>query len=316
MNSKMLKKLFFFLLLITSINLVRSQEVKKDTVATKSDTLLSKQDSILPKEEKRWNMTGENTLLLNQSAFSNWVAGGNNSFGATAKVKYEFDYKNGKNIWNNKIAVGYGQLSSEGEKPKKTDDIIVLESSYGYQISKNWYMSAASTFRTQIANGYDYGANPNYTPKDRKSAFMAPGYFTLGGGFEYKPNTKFQFSILPLTNKTTFVLDKKLQKKGNYGLENDGDWNYMELGALATIKYKATIMENVLWENYLTLFSNYLSHMERIDIAYATVVTMKVNNHISTKLTLDLIYAHNQIERLQLKETFGVGLSYNIKSKE
>ncbi len=310
----MLRKLFFFLFIV-SINSALSQEAKKDTLVSQ-DSLLIKQDTLPGIKEKRWKIHGDNSLLLTQSAFSNWVAGGNNSFGATAKVKYAFDYKKGKNIWNSRVILGYGQVNSEGEKPKKTDDIVALESSYGYRISKNWYMSAATTLQTQIANGYDYSVNPDYTSKDRKSAFMAPGYLTLGGGFEYKPSDKFQFSILPITSKTTFVLDKKLQKKGNYGLEKDGNWNYMELGALATVKLKTELMKNVMWENYLTLFSNYLSHMERIDVAYATVVNMKVNSYISTKLTFDLIYAHNQVEKVQIKQTFGVALSYTIKSKE
>jgi hypothetical protein len=156
-------------------------------------------------------------------------------------------------------------------------------------------MSSAATFQTQIANGYDYAVNPDYTSKDRRSSFMAPAYLTLGFGFEYKPDGKFQLSVLPLTSKTTFVLDRKLQKKGNYGLENDGDSAYMELGALITAKYKTKIMDNITWENYLTLFSNYITHTERIDIAYGTLVNMKVNSRISTRLTFDLIYAHNQI---------------------
>jgi hypothetical protein len=281
------------------------------------DTITIVKDTVIPeKKVKYWEISGDHSLTLNQSAFSNWVAGGNNSFGAAAKVSYSFNFKKGKHIAKNKITVGYGQVNSEGEKPKKTDDVLALESMYGYQISKNWYMSSAATFQTQIANGYDFTANPDYTTKDRRSAFMAPAYLTLGVGFEFIPGTKFQLSVLPLTSKTTFVLDQKLQKKGNYGLENDGDSVYMELGALVTAKYKTAIMDNIIWENYLTLFSNYITHTERVDIAYGTLVNMKVNSRISTKLTFDLIYAHNQIKKTQIKQTFGVGFSYKFKSKK
>jgi hypothetical protein len=133
----MLKKLLFFLLILSNINLYQSQEVSKDTLfSLKKDTLIPE------KKEKHWKISGEHSLTLNQSAFSNWVAGGNNSFGAAAKVHYTFNYKKGKHIAKNKIMIGYGQVNSEGEKPKKTDDVFALESMYGYQISENWYMSS------------------------------------------------------------------------------------------------------------------------------------------------------------------------------
>jgi len=39
---------------------------------------------------------------------------------------------------------------------------------------------------------------------------------------------------------------------------------------------------------------------------------MKINKYISSLITLDLIYDHNQIKKTQLKQTLGIGLAYNI----
>lgn len=39
---------------------------------------------------------------------------------------------------------------------------------------------------------------------------------------------------------------------------------------------------------------------------------MTVNKYISTNVTLDLLYDHNQIKKTQLKQTLGIGLAYNI----
>jgi len=39
---------------------------------------------------------------------------------------------------------------------------------------------------------------------------------------------------------------------------------------------------------------------------------MKINKYISTNITVDVLYDHNQIQKTQLKQTLGVGLGYNI----
>ncbi|TWP24036.1 DUF3078 domain-containing protein [Apibacter muscae] len=302
----MQKIIYTYIILIGAINLFEAQENKK----------VDELDSIIvPKKEKHWKIIGEQSLTINQSSFSNWVAGGVNSFGASAKINYSFNYEKGKNIFKNKIILGYGQVSNEKEKPKKTDDVIHIESMYGYKISKSWYSSIASSLITQMANGYNYDADPDYTVKDRKSAFMSPGYITLGLGFEYKPYGKLQISILPVTAKATLILDKKLQKKGEYGLKKDGDNLFMELGNLFTIKYDFDLMKNVSTNNTLSLFSNYLEHVERFNIVYGTIINMKINNSLATKLTFDLIYAHNQVQKVQIKQTFGLGMSYKFQTE-
>ena len=40
-----------------------------------------------------WTIHGQNTILLNQSSFSNWAAGGVNSFALNVVFDYDFDYK-------------------------------------------------------------------------------------------------------------------------------------------------------------------------------------------------------------------------------
>lgn len=299
------------------VYLCKKLQMKKILVLTFSFLSLisiaqEKQDSLA---SKHWKIIGQNSLLLNQNSFSNWVAGGNNSFGLNAKSNYEFNYKKNKHIWDNKIILGYGQASNEGDKPRKTDDILSLNSTYGYQIKENYYASAFVGFLSQFAEGYDYGKTPDYSSKDRISAFMSPGYLTVGFGVDYKPTDNFSLSVKPLTSKMTFVLDKKLQRKDNFGLKHDGDSFRYEFGALLGANYKTELFTNVKWTNSLTLYSNYLFHAERIDISYSTALNMKVNDFISTILTLDILYDHDQLKKTQLKQTLGVGFSYNFERK-
>ena len=39
---------------------------------------------------------------------------------------------------------------------------------------------------------------------------------------------------------------------------------------------------------------------------------MKINKYVSSVITLDLLYDHNQIWKTQVKQTLGVGFAYHI----
>ena len=112
----------------------------------------------------------------------------------------------------------------------------------------------------------------------------------------------------------TFVLDKDLQYKGNYGLKNDGDSMLFQFGFYADASYKVKLMENIHLTNKAWLFSNYLDHPERIAMGYSGILNLKINKYISSNITLDLVYDHNQIRKTQLKQTLGLGLAYNISN--
>lgn len=287
-------------------------------VSKKLDSIASSQKKKKKTEEKDnrlWLIKGDNSLTFNQAAFSNWSSGGSNSFGLNTKIDYTFNYKRNSTIWNNRIIISYGQLSNQKDKPRKTDDQLSISSTFGRRINSKWYKSLTFDFNTQIAEGFNYGATPNYSSKDRISNFMAPAYASLGLGLTYTPNKNFELAIKPVTLKSTFVLDKKLQKKDNFGLENDGDFIYLELGGMINAVYKATLLKNIKTENTLNIFSNYLDHAERLAIIYKGALNMKINQYISSKLTLDIIYNHNIMRKTQIKQTMGVGFAYLIDNK-
>ncbi|MCB9202875.1 MAG: DUF3078 domain-containing protein [Flavobacteriales bacterium] len=265
------------------------------------------------KPVKYWKIRGTNSLIFNQSSFSNWVAGGLNSMGLNARVNYNIDYKKGNNYVENKIILGYGVQANADQKPKKTEDIISLSSTYGRKLNKKWYATANATFLTQFVEGFDYDATPNARDGEQISNFMAPGYVTVGLGFNYNPNDNFQAYLRPASSKMTFVTDEILQKKGNYGLKNDGDSFLFELGASAGATHKGKISSDVAFIHSINLFSNYLNHAERVDIFYSAEIDMKINKFISSQFTINLLYDHDQIKRTQLKQTLGVGFAYNIE---
>ena len=299
------------------INFIRNLEMKKLFLFASALVLtnLSAQevatDSTVVETPKNWSIEGQNTLMLNQAAFSNWVGGGANNVGWLVGVNYNFTYQKDKDLWENNIILGYGRNNTQGLGNRKTQDNINISTNYGRAISKNWYVSAGASFISQFDNGYADGNNPSAA---KISSFMAPGYLNIGAGFTYKPNEDFTLTLRPANARMTFVLDKDLQYKGNYGLKNDGDSMLFQFGFYADASYKVKLMENIHLTNKAWLFSNYLDHPERIAMGYSGILNLKINKYISSNITLDLVYDHNQIRKTQLKQTLGLGFAYNISN--
>ena len=288
----MIKNLLLGTLLISGFALAQEQstEVKQDTL-------------------KNWSIQGQNTIMLNQAAFSNWIGGGANNIGWIAGVNYNMTYEKGNDLWENIVILGYGQNNTEGLGTRKTQDIINLSTNYGKIISKSWYVSGGASLLTQFAPGYADGNNPAAA---KISNFMAPGYVNVGAGFTYRPSDNFTMTLRPANARWTFVLDKDLQNAGNYGLKNNGDSSLFQFGFLGTAIYKVKLMENITLVNSASVFSNYLDHPDRLVLSYGGVLNMKINKYISSVITLDVLYDHNQIWKTQLKQTLGLGLAYNI----
>ena len=291
-----MKKLFLFASALVLTNL-SAQEVATDSAVVETP--------------KNWSIEGQNTLMLNQAAFSNWVGGGANNVGWLVGVNYNFTYQKDKDLWENNIILGYGRNNTQGLGNRKTQDNINISTNYGRAISKNWYVSAGASFISQFDSGYADGNNPSAA---KISSFMAPGYLNIGAGFTYKPNEDFTLTLRPANARMTFVLDKDLQYKVNYGLKNDGDGMLFQFGFYADASYKVKLMENIHLTNKAWLFSNYLDHPERIAMGYSGILNLKINKYISSNITLDLVYDHNQIRKVQLKQTLGLGFAYNISN--
>lgn len=292
-----MRKLFFAISISLGIYANAQEEVKKDSV--KTDTI------------KYWSVLGKNTLMINQAAFSNWVGGGANNIGWLAGVNYNITYEKDKDLWENIIILNYGQNNTQGIGTRKTQDVINISTNYGRQFSKSWYLSGGASLLTQFAAGYEDGNNPE---AKKISNFMAPGYLNFGLGITYRPNDNLTVTMRPANARLTLVMDPDLQFAGSYGLKQDGDSSLLQFGFLGTAQYKVKLMQDIYLTNTASVFSNYLDHPDRLVLAYGALLNMKVNKFISTNITLDVLYDHNQIQKTQLKQTLGVGFAYTLNN--
>lgn len=261
------------------------------------------------KKPKYWSVLAKNSVMFNQAAFSNWVGGGANNVGWLGSANYNLTYEKDRNLWENIIILNYGQNTTKGVGTRKTQDVINFSTNYGRQFSKSWYVSAGASLQSQFSGGFEDGNNPE---AKKISNFMAPGYSNAGLGITYRPNDNLTVTLRPANARFTFVLDKELQLAGNYGLKDDGDSFLMQFGFYGNAVYKIKLMENIEMTNTGSIFSNYLDKPDHMVLSYNMLLNMKINRFVSSIVTLDLLYDHNQIQKTQLKQTLGIGFAYNI----
>ena len=267
---------------------------------------------------KVWKTGGIASLNFTQVSLSNWAAGGKNSTSGTFLISTFANYDKDNLSWENSLDLGYGILKEGSSKSIKSDDKIDLNSKLGVKSSGKIFYTLLFNFRSQFANGYTYPDRENPI-----SRFMAPGYFTLALGADYKPNDNFSLFASPLTGKMTVVTDDNLSDAGAFGVDA-GKKSRMELGAFVKAQVKAELAKNVSIETKIDLFSNYLDRPENIDIHWDVMVNMKINDYLSTNLVTNLIYDHDikipidnnndgivdeKGPRTQFKELFGIGLN-------
>ena len=252
-----------------------------------------------------WTKNGTFSLLFNQSSFSNWIAGGENSVAGTISINYDFNYKSENWTWDNKIISKYGISNVSGTGTRKTDDQFEFNSLLGKKASNNWSYSFLLNIRSQFTDGFDYST----TPRSVTSKFFAPGYVTLGPGMVYKKSDNFTMHLSPATTKATFVA-KELTTNGSVFGVDQGETSRYELGFYAAIFYKATLMENVTMENIFNAYSNYLEDPQNIDLNYQINFVMQINKYLSTNLNLHMIVDDNASSGVQFKQLFGLGVNY------
>lgn len=270
------------------------------------------QEKEAPKEG--WHKSGNIILLFNQSAFSDWVTGGENTIAGNLGVNYDFNYLKGDISWDNKILASYGLTKSKNsEFEKKTDDRFEFNSLIGKKAKGFWYYSAFLNFKTQFTKGYVYGKDVD--GKEIRTAytnFMSPANLTFGPGMLWKKSDNLKFNFAPLTSKVIFVdKDFTLPNDAYFGVEEGKSTKY-ELGFYASGYAKLGLMENVSMENILNLYSNYLEDPQNMDVDYTMNLVMKINSYLSANLTFQTIYDDNAFEGFQMREVFGVGINYKF----
>ena len=252
-----------------------------------------------------WATGGTTGLNFSQVYLENWAAGGESSISVNGMVSWHANYAKNKSTWDNTLDLAYGMLWQGDARGVKTDDKIDFASKYGYKGADHLYYTALATFRSQFAPGYD---NPfaDDTVRSVISNFMAPAYSHVALGIDCKASfskasDNFTVFMSPITIKMTMVNDQTLANAGAFGVEGatyDDQGNLLtagknfrsEFGAYVKMMYETNIVENVSFQTKLDLFSSYQNNQQNIDVNWETLITMKINEYLSTTITTQVLY--------------------------
>ena len=264
-----------------------------------------------------WNKSGKLTFLINQTAFSNWTSGGENSIAGTLALDYNLNYYSNGWSWDTKMIGAFGiNKNSDSKFAKKTDDRIEVNSLIGKKFTKELSYSSFVNFKTQFSRGYKYSTNLlGLEERVETTRFFSPAYLQLGVGIYWKKNNDFWINMAPVTGRL-IIANRRFTTNLDDGEEyfgiSKGDNFRFELGASLTGFYKFELIENVILEQRLSLYSDYLQNAENIDIDYTISAFMKVNDYLSTSLIIQCMYDDNAIKRVQLREVFGLAVTLDL----
>jgi hypothetical protein len=285
----MVKKIVLgFLILLTFA--AYSQEKQQDTIP-------------VPK----WKIHGSIAFIFNQSSFSNWSSGGENTVAGNININYDFNYKQDNINWDSKIISGYGLSYLGGRGYRKTNDRLEVNSLLGVKTTNYWFLSFIGNFRTQYTNGFDYSKEP----KAVVAGFFSPAYLTFGPGMLWKKSDDLSINIAPATARYTFVSNSF---SGQFGVE-EGKNAAFSLGFNLSSYYKLQLMENIEMENIITLYSDYLANVRNVDLDYQTNIRFKVNENIKMHMTFHTIIDDNASSRVQFRQLFGLGVNYSFHER-
>ncbi len=278
-----------------------------------------------------WYHVNRFSFDFGQLSLTNWNAGGQGSVNGLADVRIRRTYKKGLIRWNNEFIGRYGLNRQDGQEFRKTDDHLEFVSTLGYKFSSesDWYYTIRSSFQSQFTKSYNYPNRDNSI-----SDFMAPGYFFLGAGAEYKiDKNDLLFYASPLTQKTTFVLNQRLANDGAFGVREavrDPNGNIIqrgrrvrgETGILLKNEYRKNITEDIEAFSRLSLFTDYFKNFGNIDVDWELIIDFRVNEFIKARVGSHIRYdddisvqrtneAGEVVDdgpRIQWKQQLGIGV--------
>lgn len=312
------------LLFISSPSKAQEKKNPNPTPNQKLDSIVVLKDSL--KNINYWKKEHKAGLILTQTSFVNWSAGGDNTVAGLMTFLVNYNYEKDRLFWKNRLNARYGLNKKDNQELRKTDDMLEIISDFGYRKTEKskWYYSARFNFRTQFANGYKY---PNTASPI--SSFFAPAYLFVGIGSEYTDKkNKLRLYGSPLTNKTTLVLNQRLANQGAFGVpkavydENGvliqkGVKSRTEIGILLTGEFQKEVMKNILMFQKLIMYTDYINNFGNVDFDWEIRFDFLVNKYIKANLNSHFIFDDDikqagEAAKIQLKQLLGIGFSYSF----
>lgn len=234
-----------------------------------------------------WNSDFSSSFSLSQNFLSPyWARGGESSLNSMLDIngKTEYNNKEAKTRWTSTGRLRYGTTWTEEHGFRTNTDIVEINSQYNKVMRERLDFSSSIYGKTQVAKGYNYPNN-----EDVVSKFLNPGTFTIGVGFEYKPEKNTTVNISPLSYRNTFVLDTVTINQVNHGIDPDKRVRH-EMGGQLVFRNKLNILKDMSINNAVRLFTNYLDKPKNVDVDWEFSLEKQISMYFKIRLNLHFIY--------------------------
>lgn len=261
----------------------------------------------------KWKQERKLGVLINQSSFYNWLAGGMNSFSGTLNFDYHLHYQSDQWDWTTTLDAALGYAKNMGQDYfNKTEDQLEINTLLALKSSRRWNFSSSFNLKTQNAPGNNFIETAGNIERIKTSGFFSPAYMRLGLGMAYKKEKELALQFNPLTARL-IVVDRVFtqnlaQGETFFGVEADKTTRW-EAGASFALQSELMILKNVVMSNQLSLVANYLDEVKNVDVDYTINFNMKVNEYLSAILEAQMMYDDNALADLQFRQVFGLAVS-------
>jgi hypothetical protein len=261
----------------------------------------------LRKERNDTELTA--SMSMTQTQFSNWAAGGENTFSGLSSLFFKHQYKRGGFGLEERVDARYG-VNYIGRRTFKNQDVFQLNALATWGAAKFWSWSADAELRSQFAKGYK-----SRTDKTMISNFMAPGTFKVAVGIVYQ-NRPWTVNISPVGGSATFMWDPALSAQGLNGVPK-GHRSKWQMGpSLRVIYEKAFAKDAIKIRSEAYSFTNIRTAPT---VRWETKCDIKATKYLTTTLYSFMQYDKTantpRPDHLQHQYSIAVGLSYTLKNK-
>jgi hypothetical protein len=263
---------------------------------------------------------------FNQASFSNWQAGGASNIAWAWTLHGTFEEVQPTYIWRNTSLMEYGFIKQEGDDLRKSIDLIAFESLYTRRIDFYLKPYVSAMARTQLSHGRDYSEKTGSANGEPifpvTSDFADPLYLAQSAGFGYIllpgiMTTRFGFSVRE-TITDTFRGYARDDDEEDLGLEFDDcianpdcDGIKVETGIESITEYARKFDKESAFTSRLGLFYAF-QQLDELDMSWRNDLTIQTLGFLNVIFGLEFLYDQDVIDKLQMKQLLGVGVSYNL----
>ncbi len=279
----------------------------------------------IKKDTSYWVKSGQVGFSFNQASFSDtWRAGGVNSIALGLFLNGKANYLKGRISWDSFAIFEYGFVKNKGQSLRKSNDRMLLDTKYGYKISKSWNLFASLNFLSQFAEGYTFTTDAVTKAESQTliSNLFAPAFLSETAGFEYKPVKYFWARFGLASMRQTFVLEDKFNnntagvggtfdEKVNFGAKQ-GKNIRNEIGLVRIeADFNKEVMKNMILQTHFVSFTTYEDPLAT-DVRLDAAIIAKINKYANVKLGGTLFYDQDQVAKLQWTQMMTLNFAVNL----